>query len=190
MRRATKGSSSTRTMALSTPGLAPPPSLAQLILQSSAWRAAGSKRSPCTCIRNTAAKTATLGISGGACGSTSWPEDSATISSPWTTTHRTTSAMIHHARSCRSLLSGETVTATGHYYRVKNLRLSPALPEELRPGSLMSDPSPAGLAAAQRLGATAVKYPKRPEEESPNEGAQAWCVSASSPGPTPTGRGR
>jgi alkanesulfonate monooxygenase len=80
---------------------------------------------------------------------------------------------VEYGQIMRRLLSGETVTATGHYYRVKNLRLTPALPEALRPGFLMSGSSPAGLAAARRLGATAVKYPKRPEEETPNEGAQA-----------------
>jgi len=53
----------------------------------------------------------------------------------------------------------------GRYYTVKNLALIPPLPPDLMPGVFMSGSSPAGLAAARRLGATAVKYPKPPHEE-------------------------
>lgn len=63
------------------------------------------------------------------------------------------------------LLRGESVTVDGRYYNVHNLKLAPALPEELFPGLLMSGSSPAGLAAAKALGATPVTYPKPPGEE-------------------------
>jgi alkanesulfonate monooxygenase len=65
------------------------------------------------------------------------------------------------------LLAGETVTFSGQYYGVTNLRLAAGLPPELQPGVLMSGSSPAGLAAARTLGATAVKYPQRSGDESP-----------------------
>jgi alkanesulfonate monooxygenase len=57
------------------------------------------------------------------------------------------------------------VTFEGDYYRVRNLTLKPSIPEELRPGLMVSGSSPAGLAAARAIGATAVKYPKPPGEE-------------------------
>ena len=47
------------------------------------------------------------------------------------------------------LLNGETVTVDGEWHRVKNLRLTPELPAELRPGLTISGSSPAGLAAAE-----------------------------------------
>lgn len=63
------------------------------------------------------------------------------------------------------LLAGETVTFTGAYYQVDKLKLTPPLPPELAPGVFLSGSSEAGLATAQALGATAVKYPKRADEE-------------------------
>lgn len=59
---------------------------------------------------------------------------------------------------------GRALTYEGKYYTVKNLRLTPALPAELRPGIFVSGSSDAGLAAARELGATAVQYPTPPEE--------------------------
>jgi alkanesulfonate monooxygenase len=68
------------------------------------------------------------------------------------------------------LLGGEApVTVDGAYYRVANLRLTPPLPPELMPGVLVSGSSPAGLATARALGATAVKYPHPPGEEEPSD---------------------
>ena len=46
-----------------------------------------------------------------------------------------------------------------------NLRLTPALPPELRPGFLVSGSSPAGRAAARAIDATGVSYPQPPDEE-------------------------
>ena len=63
------------------------------------------------------------------------------------------------------LSSSQGVTFEGRYYRVKNLKLKPALPPELMPGVFVSGSSDAGLAAARALGATAVKYPQPPDEE-------------------------
>jgi alkanesulfonate monooxygenase len=72
---------------------------------------------------------------------------------------------IEYTQIVSALVAGETVTYKGSHYSVSNLSLAPALPEELRPGFLISGSSPAGLDAAQRTGATAVKYPKRTSEE-------------------------
>ena len=74
-----------------------------------------------------------------------------------------------YAQLITRLLAGETVTFTGRYYAVTNLRLGAPLPSELQPGLMMSGSSPAGLAAARAVGALAVKYPKRPTDESPQE---------------------
>jgi alkanesulfonate monooxygenase len=53
----------------------------------------------------------------------------------------------------------------GDFYNVRNLSLKPSLPPELRPPIFVSGSSPAGMAAARALGATAVKYPQRVEDE-------------------------
>jgi alkanesulfonate monooxygenase len=60
----------------------------------------------------------------------------------------------------KSLLAGGPVSFTGKYHRIENLRLAPQLPPELSPGIMISGSSPAGLAAAREIGATAVKYPE------------------------------
>jgi alkanesulfonate monooxygenase len=60
----------------------------------------------------------------------------------------------------KSLLAGGSVSLAGKYHRVENLRLSPPLPQELFPGIFISGSSPAGLAAAQEIAATAVMYPE------------------------------
>jgi alkanesulfonate monooxygenase len=65
----------------------------------------------------------------------------------------------------KELLAGSVVTFEGDYYRVRNLSLKPRVPEELLPGLMISGSSPAGLAAARAIQATAVKYPKPPGEE-------------------------
>jgi alkanesulfonate monooxygenase len=65
----------------------------------------------------------------------------------------------------KELLAGSVVTFEGDYYRVRNLALKPRVPEELFPGVMISGSSPAGLAAARAIQATAVKYPKPPGEE-------------------------
>jgi alkanesulfonate monooxygenase len=72
---------------------------------------------------------------------------------------------VEYTKIVLGLLAGETVTHEGRYYNVKNLSLTPEVPPELRPGLTISGSSPAGLAAANELGATPVKYPKPPGEE-------------------------
>jgi alkanesulfonate monooxygenase len=78
-----------------------------------------------------------------------------------------------YAQLITRLLAGETVTFSGPYYSVTNLRLAAPLPAELQPGLLMSGSSPAGLATARELGALAVKYPKRPSDESSQAGEES-----------------
>lgn len=65
----------------------------------------------------------------------------------------------------RLLGDGGPVTFEGRYYRVKNLKLLPALPRELAPGILISGSSEAGARAAEAISATRVKYPQPPGEE-------------------------
>ncbi len=63
------------------------------------------------------------------------------------------------------LRSSAPVSYQGEFYVVDKLRMTPPLPPELFPGILVSGSSEAGLAAAQALGATAVKYPQPPDRE-------------------------
>ena len=78
-----------------------------------------------------------------------------------------------YTRIILDLLEGKApVTTQGGYYRVDGLRLTPPLPADLMPGVLLSGSSPAGLAAAEALGVTAVKYPHPPGEEEPPDGTE------------------
>ena len=65
----------------------------------------------------------------------------------------------------KRLLQGERVSFAGRYYNVENLSLKPALAQRLFPGIFVSGSSESGVAAARAIGATAVKYPKPPNEE-------------------------
>ena len=66
----------------------------------------------------------------------------------------------------RALLdSPAPVTFAGEFYHVDKLKLTPPLAPELLPGIFVSGSSDAGLAAAGRIGATAIKYPKPASEE-------------------------
>jgi alkanesulfonate monooxygenase len=60
----------------------------------------------------------------------------------------------------RLLETDQPVSVSGEFYQVNQLKLTPPLAKELFPGLLISGSSDAGLAAAQAIGATAVKYPK------------------------------
>lgn len=67
-------------------------------------------------------------------------------------------------RLCR----GEApVDLDGSFHQVKSLTLQPALAAELRPAFTVSGSSPAGLAAARALSATAVQYPDPRLENTP-----------------------
>jgi alkanesulfonate monooxygenase len=74
--------------------------------------------------------------------------------------------IVEYTEIIARLLSAESaVSFEGEFYRIKNVKLSPPLPQDLVPGVLMSGSSEASLAAAERLGATAIKYPKSPTED-------------------------
>jgi alkanesulfonate monooxygenase len=64
----------------------------------------------------------------------------------------------------RLLASPQALSFEGRYYKVANLKLTPALPAGLQPGLLMSGSSAAGAQAARELQATAIEYPKPPAE--------------------------
>ncbi len=72
---------------------------------------------------------------------------------------------VEYTKIVTGLLAGDNVTLNGRWHRVKGLRLSPPLPDELTPGLLISGSSPAAVAAAQAIGALAVRYPKPVDEE-------------------------
>jgi alkanesulfonate monooxygenase len=69
----------------------------------------------------------------------------------------------------RLLKDEKPVSFAGKYYELKELRMLPTLPRELAPEILISGSSPAGLAAAEAIGATPVKYPKGPDDEEERE---------------------
>jgi alkanesulfonate monooxygenase len=75
--------------------------------------------------------------------------------------------LVEYTQLVLQLLRGERVSRDGAYFTVKNLALTPAPSPELMPGVFVSGSSDAGLAAARALGATAVKYPKPPDDEAP-----------------------
>src|SRR5215510_10334956 len=74
--------------------------------------------------------------------------------------------LVEYTEIIKRLLTDESaVSFEGEFYRIKNVKLSPHLSAELLPDVLMSGSSEASLAAAERLGATAIKYPKSPSED-------------------------
>jgi alkanesulfonate monooxygenase len=110
------------------------------------------------------------------------------------TPHDERYARLHeYTRLILDLCAGDVVTREGRYYRVRNLRLTPPVPEALRPGVFVSGSSEAGLAAARALGAVAVQYPRPPAEAMPApadlragirigiiaraDGAEAWTAA-------------
>lgn len=83
--------------------------------------------------------------------------------------------LIEYATIVQGLLAGaEPVTLEGDFYRVDKLKLTPAVPEELRGDVFVSGSSEAGLGAARALGALAVRYPRPPaeEEDFPGDGVR------------------
>ena len=73
---------------------------------------------------------------------------------------------VEYTQILMALLRGfAPLTLGGRYYKVANLKLAPRLDPALLPEVLMSGSSPAGLAAARAVGATAGKYPRPPGEE-------------------------
>ncbi len=77
----------------------------------------------------------------------------------------------------KQLLDGQgPVSFSGEFYEINNLRLTPPLPPELFPGIFVSGSSDAGLAMAQAIRATAIKYPK-PAGECSQEPPDAGLAS-------------
>jgi alkanesulfonate monooxygenase len=71
---------------------------------------------------------------------------------------------VEYALLMRRLLeSDQPVNFVGRFYNVRGVRLTPALPQDLQPGWLISGSSPAGRAAAVEMGAIAVEYPAPPD---------------------------
>jgi alkanesulfonate monooxygenase len=69
--------------------------------------------------------------------------------------------LVAYSELVRDLAGGSSpITREGQYYEVRELRLKPPVPPDLRPKFMVSGSSPAGLAAARALGATAVRYPQ------------------------------
>lgn len=66
--------------------------------------------------------------------------------------------LLEYASIVRRLTDGEVVTFGGSYYQTRGLKLQPSVPPGLRPTFMVSGSSPAGIAAAERLGARAVTY--------------------------------
>ena len=74
--------------------------------------------------------------------------------------------LVEYTLIIRRLVEGSApLTFAGEFYSVQGLKLTPPLPAELFPGVFVSGSSDAGQRAAQAMGATAVKYPKAPTEE-------------------------
>lgn len=73
--------------------------------------------------------------------------------------------LIEYTTIITRLLRAEgPVTFEGAFYKVNNLKLSPAIPQKLFPGIFVSGSSDAGLSAARSIDATAIQYPKPAEE--------------------------
>ncbi len=69
--------------------------------------------------------------------------------------------LVEYGTIVQRLLANEgPVSYAGSYYRVTNLRLKPTLPPGLAPRFTVSGSSTAGIAAADTLGATAIRYPQ------------------------------
>lgn len=68
--------------------------------------------------------------------------------------------LVEYTLIIKRLLTGEAVSFDGRYYKVDGLRLSPAPSPELYPGIFVCGSSPAGMAAARALGATAICHPR------------------------------
>ncbi len=63
------------------------------------------------------------------------------------------------------LKSSEPTTYEGKYYTVRNLKMTPSLPEGCELNLTLSGSSAAGMQAAEDIGAVAIRYPKEPGEE-------------------------
>ena len=84
--------------------------------------------------------------------------------------------LTEYTRIIETLLgSSAAVSEEGEFYKVRNLKLAPALAPELFPGIFVSGSSDAGLAAARAIHATAIRYPKPASEEVARLDAGVQC---------------
>lgn len=68
--------------------------------------------------------------------------------------------LVEYTQIITALLTSPSVSYTGEFYTVHQLKMTPPLSPDLVPGIFISGSSEAGLAAARATGATAVQYPK------------------------------
>lgn len=74
--------------------------------------------------------------------------------------------VVEYALIVKRLLSSPApVTYLGEFYTIDKLKLAPPLRTDLLPGIFVSGSSDAGMQAARAIGATAIKYPKPPDQE-------------------------
>jgi alkanesulfonate monooxygenase len=84
--------------------------------------------------------------------------------------------VVEYSLVVKALLAGTSpVTFHGNYYNVDKLRMTPPLQAEKQPGIFISGSSPAGLAAARALDATAIKYPQPVDVEETVREADVRC---------------
>ncbi len=71
--------------------------------------------------------------------------------------------IVEYVSVIKQLLSEKNaVTFAGEFYNADKLKMFPQIPSELFPGIFISGSSEAGLMAASKIGATAIKYPQPP----------------------------
>lgn len=71
--------------------------------------------------------------------------------------------IVEYVSIMQSLFDGtEPLSFTGSYFTVKNLTIKPRIPCELVPEVFVSGTSAAGVATAQKIGATSISYPGTP----------------------------
>ncbi|MEP3036688.1 MAG: LLM class flavin-dependent oxidoreductase, partial [Pseudoruegeria sp.] len=76
--------------------------------------------------------------------------------------------LVEYTLILKALLQGETVTFSGEYYNVKNLKLDPGLSPDLMPEIYVSGASEACITAAATLEATRFSYTKPPADLAAN----------------------
>jgi len=82
--------------------------------------------------------------------------------------------IVEYASIMKYLFDGPgPLSFTGTYFTVKNLTIKPKIPPELVPEIFVSGTSAAGIAAAQKIGATSISYPGTPSGETIIRGAPA-----------------
>ena len=84
--------------------------------------------------------------------------------------------LVEYSSIILRLLSGETTTYAGEFYRIGACTLKPPLDGKLFPLVTISGSSGAGLAAAEKIGAVAVEYPEPPETCTRRVRHGAWGI--------------